>query len=97
MKSYQLRQLTYNEAVNRASDAEEELSNLRFQLATRKELGNHRRIRRIKREIAQLKTILHEDQLGLRKLVLGSQPQEPEENSSETTGKKEDQNRQGNQ
>ncbi|MCK4417486.1 MAG: 50S ribosomal protein L29 [Candidatus Latescibacteria bacterium] len=97
MKSYQLRQLTYNEAVNRASDAEEELSNLRFQLATRKELGNHRRIRQMKREIAQLKTILHEHQLGLRKLALGPQPQEPEENSSETTGKKEDQNRQGNQ
>ncbi len=76
MKPYQLRELAYNEVINRLSDAEEELSNLRFQLATRKELGNPRRIRQLKREIAQLKTVLREHQLGLRRLASGPQPQE---------------------
>ncbi|OPX31509.1 MAG: 50S ribosomal protein L29 [Candidatus Latescibacteria bacterium 4484_181] len=36
MKPYQLRELTYEEAINRLRDAEEELCNLRFQWATRK-------------------------------------------------------------
>ncbi|MCD6168971.1 MAG: 50S ribosomal protein L29 [Candidatus Latescibacteria bacterium] len=78
MKPYQLRELTYEEAINRLRDAEEELSNLRFQWATRKELTNPRRISQVKREIAQLKTILREHQLGLRKLASGSQTREAE-------------------
>ncbi|HEX5414683.1 MAG TPA: 50S ribosomal protein L29 [Chloroflexota bacterium] len=46
-------------------DAQQELFNLRFQKATH-ELTNTSRIGQVKRDIARIKTILHERRLGIR-------------------------------
>jgi len=46
-------------------ESHEELFNLRFRVAT-KQLVNHRELRRVKRKIARLKTLLTERELGIR-------------------------------
>jgi large subunit ribosomal protein L29 len=46
-------------------DTHQELFNLRFRLET-KQLVNHREVRRVKRKIATLETILREKELGIR-------------------------------
>jgi large subunit ribosomal protein L29 len=45
--------------------AREELFNLRFQAATG-QLGNHGRLRAIKRDIARIYTVIRERELGIR-------------------------------
>lgn len=47
-------------------DAKEELFNLKFQRATGN-LENHRNIRRAKREIARIHTVIREKELGAAK------------------------------
>jgi large subunit ribosomal protein L29 len=44
-------------------EAQRELFNLRFRLAT-KQLTNHREVRRAKRRIARIKTVLRERELA---------------------------------
>ena len=68
MKSEQLKELTFDEAGLRLRDLEDELFNLRFQHSMRT-LDNPLRLRFVKREIAQLKTVLRENSLGLRNLT----------------------------
>jgi large subunit ribosomal protein L29 len=46
-------------------DTHEEMFNLRFRVAT-KQLVNHRELRRVKKKIARLKTLLAERELGIR-------------------------------
>jgi large subunit ribosomal protein L29 len=46
-------------------ESHQELFNLRFRVAT-KQLVNHRELRRVKRKIARLKTLLTERELGIR-------------------------------
>jgi large subunit ribosomal protein L29 len=46
-------------------ETHQELFNLRFRLAT-KQLVNHREVRRVKRKIARLKTLITEKELGIR-------------------------------
>jgi len=53
------------ELAKMLEEAYQELFNLRFRLAT-KQLVNHREIPRVKREIARLKTIIRERELGIR-------------------------------
>ncbi|MDZ7264590.1 MAG: 50S ribosomal protein L29 [candidate division KSB1 bacterium] len=65
MKLEEIVQLTETEIKQRLEDSLEELQNLRFQHATH-QLDNPLRLRTLRREIAQLKTILHEFELGLR-------------------------------
>lgn len=65
MKLEEILQLTESEIKQRLEDSLEELQNLRFQHATH-QLDNPLRLRTLRREIAQLKTILHEYELGLR-------------------------------
>lgn len=64
MKTQELRELTLEEADIRLRDALEEMENLRFQHSLR-QLENHQRIKSVRREIAQLNTILHENKLGI--------------------------------
>ncbi len=61
----EFRQLSTNELKERIEEAHQELFNLRFRLAT-KQLVNHREVRRIKKNIARLKTLLTERELGIR-------------------------------
>ena len=65
MKVEEIRALSPEELAKQLAAAHEELFNLRFRLAT-KQLVNHREIPRVKKEIAKLKTIIRERELGIR-------------------------------
>ncbi len=61
----ELRELSEAELQKKFTDSKQELFNLRFRLAT-KQLVNHREVRRVKRNIARLETLLKERELGIR-------------------------------
>ena len=65
MKVEEIRALKDEELAKQLEAAYQELFNLRFRLAT-KQLVNHREIPRAKKEIARLKTIMRERELGIR-------------------------------
>ena len=65
MKVKEIRALSPRELAKQVEAAQQELFNLRLRLAT-KQLVNHREIPRVKREIARLKTIMRERELGIR-------------------------------
>jgi large subunit ribosomal protein L29 len=65
LKVEEIRALKPKALAEQLEAAHEELFNLRFRLAT-KQLVNHREIRRVKREIARLKTVIRERELGIR-------------------------------
>jgi len=66
LKVEEIRALNPKELVKQLEEAHQELFNLRFRLAT-KQLVNHREIPRVKREIARLKTIIRERELGIKR------------------------------
>jgi len=66
MKMEEIKQLPLEELKIRLQDTEEELTNLRFQLALH-QLDNPLKIRSVRRDIARLKTVIREYELGLRK------------------------------
>ena len=65
MKVEQLRAKSDKEIDKELEEAYGELLNLRFRLATR-QLVNHREVPKVKREIARIKTIMRERELGIR-------------------------------
>ncbi len=65
MKVEEIRALSPEALAKQLETVHEELFNLRFRLAT-KQLVNHREIPRVKKEIARLKTIIRERELGVR-------------------------------
>jgi large subunit ribosomal protein L29 len=65
MKRQALNDLTFSDANQKLKDNEEALQNLRFQKALQ-QLENPIKINHLKKEIAQLKTIKREFDLGLR-------------------------------
>ncbi len=65
MKVKEIRALKAEALAKQLEAVHEELFNLRFRLTT-KQLVNHREIRRMKKEIARLKTIIRERELGIR-------------------------------
>ena len=65
MKVKEIRALSPEELSKQLEAAYQELFDLRFRLAT-KQLVNHRELPRAKREIARLKTIMRERELGIR-------------------------------
>lgn len=62
----ELKELNKDDVIVKLRDNEEALMNLRFQHALQ-QLENPGQLKFLKREIAQLKTIIHEYELGLRK------------------------------
>jgi large subunit ribosomal protein L29 len=62
MKAREIRALSASEIEGKLDDAYQELFNLRFQYATG-QLRNHARLRQVRRDIARMKTILHEMRL----------------------------------
>ena len=54
-----------DDLAKQLEEAHEELFNLRFRLTTR-QLVNHREIRRVRKNIARLNTIMKEKELGIR-------------------------------
>jgi large subunit ribosomal protein L29 len=65
LKLKEFRDLSLDDLKKQLEDTHQELFNLRFRLAT-KQLVNHREVRRVKRKIARLETLLKERELGIR-------------------------------
>jgi large subunit ribosomal protein L29 len=68
MKAKEVRQLSGAELNNQLTELKAELFNLRFQLATG-QLDNPLRIKAVRKDIARVKTIIRERELGIRKEV----------------------------
>ena len=64
MKAEEIRALGPDELKKQLEVAHKELFELRFRLTT-KQLVNHREVRKVKKDIARLKTIMRERELGL--------------------------------
>ena len=67
MKTSNLNELNYSELVEKLSDNLEAVLNLRFQKALQ-QLDDSTQIRKIKREVARIKTILREYHLDIRQI-----------------------------
>ena len=65
MKVEEIRALNNDELLKQLEETHQELFNLRFRLTTR-QLVNYREIPRVKKKIAQLKTIIRERELDIR-------------------------------
>jgi len=65
LKTKEFRALNAADSAKELEESHQELFNLRFRLAT-KQLVNHRELRRVKKKIAVLKTIIRERELGIR-------------------------------
>ena len=65
MRFKEIRAQKNEELVKQLEEAHQELYNLRLRLSTR-QLVNHRELSRVRKNIARLKTIIHERELGIR-------------------------------
>ena len=65
MKLKEFRDLGTEDVKKQLEESHQELFNLRFRLTT-KQLVNHREVRRVKKKIARLNTLLTERELGIR-------------------------------
>ncbi|MBD3404190.1 50S ribosomal protein L29 [candidate division GN15 bacterium] len=63
-----MRELTRDELLQRRRDLEDELFNLNMRRSL-KSLDNPLRLRTVRREIARIHTVLHEDEQGVRPLA----------------------------
>lgn len=68
MKVYELREKSKEELIEMLNGLYRELFNLRIRHSSQ-QLPNPLRLRMIRRDIARIKTILREDELGKRKLL----------------------------
>ena len=68
MKSREVRELSPAELRDKVAEKSEELANLKFQLALH-QLDNTAKVRIVRRELARLRTILHEHEKGIRTLT----------------------------
>jgi large subunit ribosomal protein L29 len=69
MKTHELRDLTKDEILVRKEELEKEIFNLKIRQAT-KQIENPLKIRTIRRQLARINTILHEDEMGVRQLAV---------------------------
>ncbi len=67
MKAHEIRLKTLEDVNNELFAAEEKLKTIRFQLVT-SQLENYSLLTKTKREVARLKTIIREHELGIHKL-----------------------------
>jgi large subunit ribosomal protein L29 len=66
-KAARLRELSADELQQRLRDLSEELFNLRFRNSV-KQLDNPLKIREVRRDLARIRTVLHEHEKGIRTL-----------------------------
>jgi large subunit ribosomal protein L29 len=81
MKVFELREKSKEELVDLLNGLHKELFNLRLRRAAQ-ELPNPLRLRTLRRDIARIKTVLREDEMGIRKVLDGqkikkSEPKKP--------------------
>jgi large subunit ribosomal protein L29 len=67
MKAKEIRDMTTDELNLKLTNLKEELFNLRFQIATG-QLDNPNRVKDVRHSIARVKTIMHERELGMKKV-----------------------------
>ena len=65
MRVNEIRALKPEELEKQLEEAHKELFDLRFRVATR-QLVNHNEIRRVKKDIAKIKTVIRERELEIR-------------------------------
>ena len=65
MKTSEIKDMSFEALQNKLADNETEMANLRFQKALQ-QLEKPTRVRELRREIAQIKTVLREIELGIR-------------------------------
>jgi large subunit ribosomal protein L29 len=65
LKLKEFRELSTEDLKKQVEESHQELFNLRFRLQT-KQLVNHREVRRVKRKIARLNTLISEKELEIR-------------------------------
>jgi len=65
LKLKEFRDQSLKELTDQLEESHQELFNLRFRLAT-KQLVNHCEVRRVRKKIARLKTLLRERELSIR-------------------------------
>jgi large subunit ribosomal protein L29 len=65
VKISELRAMSSDDIKKQIADSQHELLNLRFRLTTR-QLVNNQELVRVRRNIARLKTILREREMGIR-------------------------------
>lgn len=65
MKASEIKKLSQEELVTKVDDLKDELFKLRFQLATN-QLENPMRIREVRRDIARVKTVIREREVGVQ-------------------------------
>ncbi|OAT81152.1 50S ribosomal protein L29 [Desulfotomaculum copahuensis] len=66
MKSKELWEMTNEELLKKLDDSKDELFKLRFRLATN-QLDNPMKIKETRRDIARVKTIIRERELGIKR------------------------------
>lgn len=66
MKARELRDMTVEELHKKMNDTKDELFRLRFQLATG-QLDNPMRIKEVRRNIARVKTVIREREIGIKR------------------------------
>ena len=79
MKVFELREKTREELIDMLNGLYRELFNLRLRRGAQ-ELPNPLRLRTLRRDIARIRTVLREDELGIRKL-LESKPKKGAKNA----------------
>jgi len=67
MKAHEIREKTIQDVANDVRAAEENLRTLKFQLVT-SQLENTSAIKKAKKDVARLKTVLREHEIGVRDL-----------------------------
>lgn len=67
MKAKEIRDMTTDELNLKLTNLKEELFNLRFQIATG-QMDNPTRVKDVRHSIARVKTIMHERELGMKKV-----------------------------
>jgi len=70
MKTSEMREMSQEEVENRLQELQEEAFNLRFQHVSG-QLTSPIRLRQVRREIAQVNTVLRENELEIRPLAGG--------------------------
>ncbi|NLE08686.1 MAG: 50S ribosomal protein L29 [Dehalococcoidales bacterium] len=65
MKAEEIRALKPGELQKKLEEAHKELFDIRFRISTR-QLVNHNEMRRVKKDIARMKTVLREKELEIR-------------------------------
>ena len=64
-KGKELREMTVDELNRKLTDSKDELFKLRFQLATG-QLDNPMKLKEVRRNMARVKTVMRERELGIR-------------------------------